>query len=116
MHTLFDELYSWISGYDGEQFRDMEHDQLDLHRMQAALKKKRNPYISPISMLPSELLAHIFKSATASVSDRKRSPECVKRDLSRVCFRWRQVALEVCPVWRDFCLTVNLSNALEDKR
>lgn len=85
--------------------KTMEHEELNLHRAQAALKKKRNSYISPISALPFELLAWIFKIAVAPVSPYRSSNEYDERKLAQVCSRWRQIALEVCPVWNRVSLT-----------
>lgn len=85
----------------------MERDELALQRAQVPLKKKRNTYVSPIYTLPSELLAYIFKAAVASTSDYSSTAEYDKKALSHVCFRWREIALDVCPVWDLLCLTFN---------
>ncbi|KAF8601488.1 hypothetical protein BDV93DRAFT_608026 [Ceratobasidium sp. AG-I] len=83
----------------------IERDKRFLHRTQAALNYKRNSYISPVNLLPPELLAYIFTAAVAPIS-RYSSPNAyLKRDISQVCSRWRQVALDVCPVWDKVSLT-----------
>ncbi|KAF8601498.1 hypothetical protein BDV93DRAFT_585252 [Ceratobasidium sp. AG-I] len=85
--------------------QSVAYDKLDLHRAHAALKKKRNSYISPTHLLPSELLVSIFTTAVAPESSSDSSHECLRRNLSQVCSRWRQVALQFCPVWRQTSLT-----------
>ncbi|KAF8601480.1 hypothetical protein BDV93DRAFT_608018 [Ceratobasidium sp. AG-I] len=62
-------------------------DVFDLQSAQAALKKRRNPYISPIDVLPSELLADVFKTAVVLVSNDGSPNEHVKKNLLRVCSR-----------------------------
>ena len=93
----------------------MEHEQLDLQRAQAPLRNKRNSLISPIYTLPSELLADIFKTAVETVSPDDSSDKHTRKTVSHVCSRWRQIALEVCPVWHAVCLTFKTNYASEDK-
>ncbi|KAF8601499.1 hypothetical protein BDV93DRAFT_232223 [Ceratobasidium sp. AG-I] len=92
----------------------MERDQFDLHRTQAALKRKRNSCMSPIYALPAEILAIIFTAAVPS-SCFDSSEELVRKNLSHVCSHWRQVALEVCPVWRDVSLALKVDNTSDGK-
>ncbi|KAF8601497.1 hypothetical protein BDV93DRAFT_401578, partial [Ceratobasidium sp. AG-I] len=88
-----------------ENLEAMKHDERDLRRTQAILKKKRNSYISPVNTLPPELLAHVFTIAATPVSKHSSSNKCIKRTISRVCSLWRQIALDVCPVWDKVSLT-----------
>ncbi|KAF8604018.1 hypothetical protein BDV93DRAFT_556027 [Ceratobasidium sp. AG-I] len=81
----------------------MEHTEFDLHKAQAALKKKRNSYISPIYTLPSELLAYVF-TTTVAPTQNHASDEYAKRNLSRVCSHWRQVVQDICPFWAQSSL------------
>ncbi|KAF8596484.1 hypothetical protein BDV93DRAFT_548333 [Ceratobasidium sp. AG-I] len=98
----------------GENLKTLEHEEVDFHRTQAALKKKRNTYVSPIYALPSELLAYVF-TATVHPGRSCASNEQVKRDLSRVCSHWRQVALDVCPFWAQSALTCTIDQTLQGK-
>ncbi|KAF8604016.1 hypothetical protein BDV93DRAFT_606368 [Ceratobasidium sp. AG-I] len=91
-----------------------EREEFELHRTQAVLKKKRNSYISPIYTLPSELLAYVFTTAVGPTRN-YASNECVKRDLSRVCSLWCQIALDICPLWVRSSLTFRIGETLEDK-
>ncbi|KAF8593025.1 hypothetical protein BDV93DRAFT_567009 [Ceratobasidium sp. AG-I] len=91
----------------------MEHEVLDLHRAQAALKKKRNVYTSPIHLLSSELLGYIFTIVAESTSPAQSigvdKPSYDKRKLAQVCSYWRRVALEVCPTWPHVSLNFHAS-------
>ncbi|KAF8601495.1 hypothetical protein BDV93DRAFT_232187 [Ceratobasidium sp. AG-I] len=85
-----------------------------LHMTQVALKK-RHSLVSPVYGLPPELLASIFTTAVAILSPDDSSDKHARKDLSHVCSRWRQVALEVCPAWRRVTLTIELDDTLEGK-
>ncbi|KAF8608422.1 hypothetical protein BDV93DRAFT_519464 [Ceratobasidium sp. AG-I] len=91
----------------------MEREELDLHKTQVALRMKRNSFASPIYTLPSELLAQIF---TTAVSSSDPSGEHVMHQLSWVCSRWRQLALEVCPVFLRSRFSFGIDDTLEDRR
>lgn len=91
----------------------VEREQLDIYRAQVALKKKRNSLTSPVYALPSKLLSYIFIIAVDRTPGCESSSEYARRCLSQVCSRWRQVALEVCPVWRRSSLTLEIDNTLE---
>ncbi|KAF8596485.1 hypothetical protein BDV93DRAFT_528029 [Ceratobasidium sp. AG-I] len=93
----------------------IEHEEVSLHRTQAALKKKRNSYTSPIHTLPSELLAYVFTISTAPSID-YGSNDLIKRNISRVCSHWRQIALDVCPVWARSSLTFGMGETSKGER
>ncbi|KAF8608423.1 hypothetical protein BDV93DRAFT_249268 [Ceratobasidium sp. AG-I] len=91
----------------------MDCEELNLHRTHVALKMKRNSFASPIYTLPSELLARVF---TIAVDSNNSLGEDVRKSLSWVCSRWRQVALEVCPVCVRSRFSFGIDDTLEDKR
>ncbi|KAF8601501.1 hypothetical protein BDV93DRAFT_524672 [Ceratobasidium sp. AG-I] len=95
--------------------KTVEREQIDLQKAQAALKKKRDSFNSPIDVLPPELLSCIFTTAVASASGSQTSERYVKRNLSRVCSRWRQIALEVCPLWSKVSLILELDSVSRDE-
>ncbi|KAF8593118.1 hypothetical protein BDV93DRAFT_287150 [Ceratobasidium sp. AG-I] len=91
-----------------------EREEFDLRRVQAVLKKKRNSYISPICTLPSELLAYVFTAAVGPTRD-YTSDEYAKRNLTRVCSYWRQIAQDVCPFWAQSSLTCRIDETSDSK-
>lgn len=92
----------------------IEDEKLHLHKATIALKQARNLCISPFCRLPFELISKIFTTATASTSH-DTSGRYVKQSLSHVCSRWRQIALDVCPVWDVLSLTFEIDDTTEPK-
>ncbi|KAF8596488.1 hypothetical protein BDV93DRAFT_610867 [Ceratobasidium sp. AG-I] len=98
-----------------ENLKILEREEPDLHRTQAALKNLRNSFVSPIYVLPSELLALIFYAASGDPSPAYEWPEHIRRDLSHVCSRWRQVTLEALPIWGRVSLTLEIDDTSKGK-
>ncbi|KAF8601504.1 hypothetical protein BDV93DRAFT_545796 [Ceratobasidium sp. AG-I] len=83
----------------------MEREELCLQKAQVPLKKKRNASVSLTHTLPSELLAYIFTTVVGPTSYYTSTLQYERKSLSQVCSRWRQIALDVCPIWGHICLT-----------
>ncbi|KAF8602620.1 hypothetical protein BDV93DRAFT_545248 [Ceratobasidium sp. AG-I] len=78
-------------------------DLLELDKTRVILAKTRNTQYSPISRLPSELLASIFQIAVDTAYPREIADSAgyinPAATLVQVCSRWRQVTLEAGSLW-----------------
>ncbi|KAF8601505.1 hypothetical protein BDV93DRAFT_608036 [Ceratobasidium sp. AG-I] len=93
-------------------------EELNFRSAEAPLGARRNSSIPPINMLPSEVLAQIFKIVACFTPPSDRFPPLKAHDyeriLSQVCSRWRQIALGVCPLWYKVALIFESRDRDED--